>query len=356
MLSVQVVAELDAKRAWFHLGMSVEQLALHVGISPSQYYKRLKAAKIMDYYPDYLKAFSEGEIQISHIAMIGNRITPANSNVILDGIRNKSKREVEEVLARVTSCGRLRDQESIVEKTLRMTESQAAVFDRVLEVMASKGKVPTAVEGLVRISESYLNISDPMRIAERAAERAAMRESRCKKGGEVDGLVKGLEWGGGEVFENSRNEVEKVISEVAQFNDGIDAESISVDVQIANEPGEHYSPDELNELTPLERIKNLYKNKRRPIRAAVRNRIWLRDGGRCTFVHANGERCKERKMLEVDHLMMVCRGGTNDEENLALKCRFHNQFIAERQLGNVFMADKRQSPKHTAKINVSEQQ
>ena len=52
-------------------------------------------------------------------------------------------------------------------------------------------------------------------------------------------------------------------------------------------------------------------------------------------------RCEERKMLELDHLHMVRRGGAHEVDNLTLHCRFHNQVRAEILLGRDYMAQRR---------------
>jgi len=70
---------------------------------------------------------------------------------------------------------------------------------------------------------------------------------------------------------------------------------------------------------------------------ATRHLIWHKNEGRCSWRYSNGERCSEKKMLEIDHITMVCRGGDNNGENLTLRCRFHNQVRAEQLLGAVFM-------------------
>ncbi len=79
------------------------------------------------------------------------------------------------------------------------------------------------------------------------------------------------------------------------------------------------------------------RDKRRAIPAAVRDRVYERDGGRCTFVGVEGERCDGRHDLEIDHRCPVARGGTNAIENLRLLCAAHNRFEAERVLGTAWM-------------------
>ena len=80
----------------------------------------------------------------------------------------------------------------------------------------------------------------------------------------------------------------------------------------------------------------------RHIPAHVKRAVWERDGGRCTFVSANGRRCPARTMLEFDHLDPVARGGQATVENITLRCRAHNQFGAECAFGTEFMKNKRQ--------------
>ena len=72
----------------------------------------------------------------------------------------------------------------------------------------------------------------------------------------------------------------------------------------------------------------------RYIPAAVRQAVWRRDGGTCSFYDAKlGRRCHSRHALEVDHIRPFAKGGTSDVGNLRLLCRAHNQFQAIREFG-----------------------
>jgi hypothetical protein len=57
---------------------------------------------------------------------------------------------------------------------------------------------------------------------------------------------------------------------------------------------------------------------RRHVPAAVKRAVWERDGGRCTFTSATGQRCPACSRLELDHVEPVARGGRATEENLRL--------------------------------------
>jgi hypothetical protein len=68
------------------------------------------------------------------------------------------------------------------------------------------------------------------------------------------------------------------------------------------------------------------KHLRVPIPASVKRHVWLRDHGKCGFIHAEtGKTCDSSYFLELDHIHPVALGGDNDPENLRLRCRAHNQ-------------------------------
>jgi hypothetical protein len=98
-------------------------------------------------------------------------------------------------------------------------------------------------------------------------------------------------------------------------------------------------------LEKVERAKTGAAAKPRPIRPGTdmsRSRhipheskrvAWRRDGGRCGFVAPDGQRCGEHAFLEHHHLDAYALGGPSTPENIALRCRRHNQYEAERVFG-----------------------
>jgi hypothetical protein len=71
----------------------------------------------------------------------------------------------------------------------------------------------------------------------------------------------------------------------------------------------------------------------RDIPAGVQRAAWRHDGGQCGFVSTAGHRCRERSFLEFHHLTPYARGGPTTADNIALRCRRHNQYEAERVFG-----------------------
>ena len=62
----------------------------------------------------------------------------------------------------------------------------------------------------------------------------------------------------------------------------------------------------------------------------IRDEVFVRDNGQCSFVAADGTRCQCKKGLQVDHVVPFAAGGTHQPSNLRLLCGAHNRLAAER--------------------------
>ena len=79
--------------------------------------------------------------------------------------------------------------------------------------------------------------------------------------------------------------------------------------------------------------------RRAHIPAAVRRAVFLRDGGRCTFVGESGHRCDAIHRLELDHCGTPdALGGKASIQNMTLRCRVHNQHTAALIFGAAHVA------------------
>jgi 5-methylcytosine-specific restriction endonuclease McrA len=72
----------------------------------------------------------------------------------------------------------------------------------------------------------------------------------------------------------------------------------------------------------------------RAIPAAVKRAVWKRDDGQCAFVAESGRRCTLTGFLEFHHVVPFARGGQAVLENIALRCRAHNQYEARLEFGS----------------------
>jgi len=84
-------------------------------------------------------------------------------------------------------------------------------------------------------------------------------------------------------------------------------------------------------------IKTDNSSRSRYIPRKVRDLVYKRDGGRCSFTGRNGKRCVSRWNLQIDHIVPFGKGGDSSPENLRLLCAKHNRLMAEREYGKQLM-------------------
>jgi 5-methylcytosine-specific restriction endonuclease McrA len=80
---------------------------------------------------------------------------------------------------------------------------------------------------------------------------------------------------------------------------------------------------------------------KRNIPVAIRREVWLRDDGRCTYQSLNGRRCGSHGAIEFHHRIPWARHKEHTIDNIALRCRAHNQYEAELDFGTAHMAQFR---------------
>lgn len=80
----------------------------------------------------------------------------------------------------------------------------------------------------------------------------------------------------------------------------------------------------------IETVRKISSQLRSSIPMANRRAVFRRDRGRCQFQGPDGKLCGTTFGIEIDHILPVSRGGTNEVENLRCLCRAHNQWKADR--------------------------
>ena len=112
-------------------------------------------------------------------------------------------------------------------------------------------------------------------------------------------------------------------------------QAIKIDKQTKNNKVEVFGkePQQTSTLTMKQKINNdqKYLKAKRYISSEVRNHVWVRDQGKCTYVCPKTKRrCSSDHLLQIDHIKPFSLGGTNEADNLRLLCANHNQFMFSR--------------------------
>jgi hypothetical protein len=72
----------------------------------------------------------------------------------------------------------------------------------------------------------------------------------------------------------------------------------------------------------------------------VKRSAYLRDQGQCSFVSADGRRCRARAFLQLDHIEPWAALGAPVAENIRILCRGHNLLHARNCFGAGHVAAK----------------
>jgi 23S rRNA maturation mini-RNase III len=310
--SLRVIWQLAYWRAELYMGGKHEHVAKKIGLTPDQYFKRLRVAKLGNSFPRAIEHLQDGRTCLSHLALIGDKITEANEQVIWDNILDKGRREVEDFLRRVQPDGSVKSQaDQMVTLQITVTAEQEALIHRLTEVLSARGHVPTTAEAIMTAVDKLLDQRDQLRRATKMAAKDA--------GNEMNGEEK--------VRHNERmtNESEgETPTASRQLDESEIHVSDSTDSQAVDQILLPQGSDRQEARTAA----------RRKIPEALKRAVYLRAGGRCQHRMADGRPCGATRMLEIDHILPVARGGRDEGSNLTLVCREHNQYRARLMMGD----------------------
>jgi len=267
---------------------------MKLGFSEDATYNRLGVARAAREFPAILDALRSGDVHLSGLRVLVPRLNAENHREVLARARGKSKREIEELVAALAPKPPVAD-------TMRKLPKPAQLALEAGSAAARRVEQPRAIAPLS---------ADTFRV-----QFTASRGLRDKIRQAKDLLRHRLPSG----------ELAKIVE-------------LAVDLLIENVKKERFAvgrkprPD----CTP-----KTAGPCPRPVPAAIKRHVYVRDEGRCTFVDESGNRCPEMGMLEYDHIDGWARTHTHDPDRIRLRCRAHNQHAADKMYGREFMKGAR---------------
>jgi len=303
---------IEVERRKLYLGLGFRSLydycTRELKYSESGAMRRIYAARAIEKCPTAMEYLVKGLVTLSTLSLTWKYVTPE----LLDRISSKSKREVEAIVAQFNVGQYVKDRTKpvVVERIVKQpTGTQPKnVADECKEIYRrSGGKLFASVDN-----------STPERDEEVVRKKVKMHEVRCFIDDDV--MLK-LE------------RCKKLLS--GKFPQGLDYNKLLREL----------AAEWLNRHDPLNRVerrsggvaKSMRKNEyTRHISVAVRDTVFKRDGGKCTFVGSNNKRCNSDYNLQYDHYPIPFgRGGSSSADNLRLLCAKHNRFTAEKVYGEL---------------------
>jgi hypothetical protein len=346
------LAEIDERKLWAkHACPSMFAFCMErFHMSESMTAKRIWAARTARRFPVILQMVSRGELHLSAIVRLAKHLTPDNHHRLLTRAKHKSSREIDLLVAELAPQP---DVPSRIRALPRATGSVAGLQPRPADAYTSRGP----------------------RQAEEGCSPAALDSSSASNGSDGSGGSDGSNASRGpNAFDpptapttpNSpmprgrvvplaprRYKIEITVDQqthdkLRMLEDLLGHQLAGADPAIiVSRAIDRLLNDTLKKkaaVTDDARQSDRRNNRRtRAIPAVIRREVWQRDAGRCTFVDQQGRRCRGTRCVEYHHEKPYGKGGQHEADNIALRCRAHNQYQADLDFGKDFMRGKRRS-------------
>jgi hypothetical protein len=348
------IAEVDERRLYRPAGhpsmfaYCVEELRF----SEDAAYKRIRAARAGREFPQLLTAIANGHLHLTAVSLLAPHFTRENLDELIAAATHRGKSEIEELIS--VRFG---------------VPGSPASFRPMIRAVAPA--LPTPVPAThADDGATFGNLLAPSSEAPTSPAQSAPHECGQLVPEPVEGTQVQSQSQNSAVFvlrvTISRSTLDKLRYAQALLSHSVPADDVAqiidraLDVLIAKVERERFGVGARARRRSEERVRRHEDRERaqgagavggagavsdgvsRYIPVSVREAVWKRDQGRCTFVSITGGRCRWRRDLEFDHVVPVARGGEATVENLRLRCSVHNQYEAERTFGEEFMKRKRQ--------------
>jgi hypothetical protein len=297
---IRCLMEVDTRRLYLSEGysslFSFCTQALH--LSEHAALGRIEVARAAHRLPVVLLHLEDGSVTVTNARMLAPHMTEANCEQLLAAARHRSKREVEEIVAR------LRPQQDVRSTVWKLP---SPIVQEPLSPIPAASVCHAATDDTACL-KTPLAVATPVStrpvITPLAPERYKIQFTASR-----------------EVHDKLRY-AQNLLRHIVPTGD----------VAVVFERALSALIDQLEKqkcaATSRPRESRAAAAGSRHIPAGVKREVWRRDEGRCAFVGARG-RCAERGFLEFHHVVPFAAGGAPDAKNIQLRCRAHNLYEAD---------------------------
>ena len=264
-------------------------------LSEHEAYHRILAAHTARKHPRILAMLREGSLTLTTVRLIAPHLTDASAEPLLDAASGRSKRQVEELVARHAP------QPDVPSSVRRVPVRTAPVVGPAATASLASAPAPS-------LPIAPLPVAPPARAAlirplapERYEVRFTASAETCAKLKRAQDLLRHAVPSG-----DTAAIVDRALTLLVA-----DLERKKLGATDRPRP---------RPTTPV--------STRRPP-AEMRRAVCRRDADRCAYVSKDGRRCEERGFLEFHHVIPYAMGGETTVENIQLRCRAHNGYEAD---------------------------
>ena len=289
--------------------------------------KRIRAGRAACRFPCILEMVRRGELHLSGAHQLAAHLTESNHRELLRRAKHRSMREIEELIAEVSPKPDARS-------SIRALPTQGADVDGRRPPSDSRSNADRARQGMTDGTlKSVSNCSNRSMQVQKLGNRPTPLSPRRYK----------LQVTIGQEARDTLTELQNLLSHQIPTGDPALVVERALQALLRETKKKRAA---VSDKPPSKRKKESVSKKKsaqrtRGIPAWVRREVFKRDGGRCAFVNREGRRCESGWQLEFHHCVPYARDGPHTVGNVELRCRAHNQYEAELELGRTFMETRR---------------
>lgn len=310
------LAEVDARKLYLqHACTSMHVYCVErLHMSDHQAYRRIQAARAARRYPRIFDMVARNQLHLAAIVLLSPVLDAGNHDDLLDAAVHKTKRQLERWLAD------------------RFPQPDAPTTLRRLP--ANRPCATTVPPPPLVVAGRQENVSTSTRVRDAAVEATRARPAPRSVVQPLAPARFKLQFTAGEALHDKLRAAQELLRHQLPNGDIAEIVERGLDALLAEVRRKRTGAVERprQQKPPTRRTRH--------VPAAVRRAVWERDGGQCTFVDAEGNRCGSTSMLELHHIEAFVRGGAHTVENITLRCAAHNRYEAEQELGREVVAAK----------------
>lgn len=321
MKVLHFINDLDRRKSYLDLGYSsvFDYCVRKIGYSRSAAGRRIQAARCARRYPVLFGMLRNREVTFSAAALIEPILNDDNRDFILGRIRGASHRDVERIVSEYRPAPGLCDRIQYV----RVPEARAHDIDGALFDRETKRAIPeawrNAVPSVEKVFVQFLADEDFLALFEEVRDLVSNAPGRTFA----------------DVIRAVLTEYRDRHSPVAR--QGRREARVRTDAMAVGKAAGTARSGQDDPYSRRREWKSQTHGTSRHVSGGVRDKVFVRDEGRCSYVAADGTRCQCTTGLQVDHIVPFANGGTHNPSNLRLLCGGHNRLAAEKAMGKQVM-------------------
>ncbi len=325
-----LINEVEARGLYLELAYStITEYCIHeLGYGDSSAGRRVRVARLIRKVPEVYDLLIKKKLSFSAAVQVASALSPDNKDDLLPRLIGKSRSEIDQVLSGYQIPRRIADQArpTMVKKLVRVERAPAGTLSGGPGEAHPAANIEVDIESLRETRPEELGemprhcggVNAPMPGAESVEVKEVVERMFEIRFAGDDELMELIQW--------LRSRLSHKFPQGAGF------------LEIFKYAMRYVKDREDLALQKESNSKSKVTKNTRYIPKSVKQQVWKRDKGQCTFVGANNKRCNSDYLLQFDHHPIpYARGGSSTVDNMRLLCAKHNRHAAEKTYGRALI-------------------